>query len=141
MTAHAKRYSPSAAERWMTCPGSVAACLDAPDSTSKYADEGTAAHELAERILRGADGASLVGLDAENGVEFTQDMLGHVMKYVNYVRDLVASTGGTLLIEQKLPLKSLTGEDANGTADAVIVTDDELIIVDLKFGMGVRVDA
>ena len=141
MAAHAKKFSPSAAERWMTCPGSVAACLDAPDSSSKYADEGTAAHELAERILLGADGTSLVGQTAENGVEFTQDMLTEVTKYVNYVQDLVRSTGGTLMVEQRLPLSSITGEEAHGTADAVILTDDEILIVDLKFGMGVQVYA
>lgn len=141
MATHAKRHSPSAAERWMTCPGSVKACLGLPDSSSKYADEGTAAHELGELILNGADGASLVGKFAENGVEFTQDMLTHVMKYVTYVQDLVNSTGGTLMTEQRLPLFSITGEDAHGTSDVVIIAGDELIVVDLKFGMGVKVDA
>ena len=141
MAAHAKRYSPSAAERWMTCPGSVNACLDLEDKGSKYADEGTAAHELAELILNGADGQALVGATAANGVEFTQDMLVEVMKYVGYVRELVQATGGTLLTEQRLPLSSITGEDAHGTADVVIIAGDELIVADLKFGMGVQVDA
>lgn len=141
MAAHAKRYSPSAAERWMTCPGSVAACMDLPDSSSSYADEGTAAHEMAERILLGEDGKALVGQCAENGVEFTADMLREVLKYTGYVQDMVQSTGGVLLVEQRLPLLPLTGEDAHGTADAVILAGDELIVIDLKFGMGVRVDA
>lgn len=47
-----------------------------------------------------------------------------------------------LLIEQRMPLASITGEpDAYGTADAVVLCDDELCIVDLKFGMGESVDA
>ncbi len=51
MVAHAL-LSPSSAERWMQCPGSVALSYGAPDSSSEYADEGTAAHELAAMCLR-----------------------------------------------------------------------------------------
>lgn len=50
--AHAK-LSPSSAERWMSCPGSVALNEGKEDRGSSYAAEGTAAHELAEKILRG----------------------------------------------------------------------------------------
>lgn len=50
--AHA-RLSPSSAERWMTCPGSVKLAEGIEDKGSSYAAEGTAAHELAEHILRG----------------------------------------------------------------------------------------
>ena len=50
--AHAK-LSPSSAERWMSCPGSVALNEGKDDKGSSYAAEGTAAHELAEKILRG----------------------------------------------------------------------------------------
>ena len=49
MAGHAK-LSPSSAERWMTCPGSVALSEGYADRSSAVADEGTAAHELAERI-------------------------------------------------------------------------------------------
>lgn len=45
-----------------------------------------------------------------------------------------------LFVEQRLPIAHLTGEDdAHGTADAVIVAGDELIVVDLKYGRGVAV--
>ena len=48
MAAHAK-LSPSAASRWLNCPGSVALCATLPTPPSTYyADEGTAAHALAE---------------------------------------------------------------------------------------------
>lgn len=141
MTKHAKRFSPSAAERWMTCPGSVEACLGLPNDSSAYADEGTAAHYMGEQILRGVEGKSLVGKKAENGVEMTADMLLEVTKYVNYVQDVVKATGGTLLVEQRLPLVDITGEDAHGTSDVVILAGDEIIVIDLKYGMGVKVDA
>lgn len=139
--AHAK-LSPSSASRWMTCPGSVAMSEGIADKSSSHADEGTAAHEMAERILLGELGTDLIGLKAENGVAFTAAMLEGVMVYVDMVRDLVKSTGGTLYVEQKLSIEHLTGEPgAKGTSDCVIDAGDELIVGDLKFGMGVRVDA
>jgi hypothetical protein len=45
------------------------------------------------------------------------------------------------MVEQRLPLVSITGEQAHGTADAVILADDEIIVIDLKFGMGVQIYA
>jgi hypothetical protein len=52
MSGHAV-LSPSSAERWMTCPGSVVLTEGLEDKGSDAAEEGTAAHELAERILSG----------------------------------------------------------------------------------------
>lgn len=143
--AHAT-LSPSSAERWMACPGSVALCEGKEDKGSSYASEGTAAHELAEKILRGnlspAEAKGLVGLTAENGVVFTDDMLRDVLKYTEQIHDLVRGTGGILHVEQRLPIGQWTDEpDAHGTSDAVIVAGDELIVADLKFGMGVEVSA
>lgn len=139
--AHA-RLSPSSAERWMTCPGSVAACEGIEDTGSDYAAEGTAAHEMAEKILLGTPGGSLVGQQAENGFVWTAAMLTEVRKYTDTIADLVTAIDGELHVEQKLPISTWTGEpDAKGTADAVILAGDELIVADLKFGRGVVVDA
>ena len=49
--AHA-RLSPSAAVRWINCPGSVAlSAVCPPAGSSDYADEGTAAHRLADALV------------------------------------------------------------------------------------------
>lgn len=145
MAAHAQ-LSPSSAARWMACPGSVALSKGIPNTSSAYADEGTAAHELAAKCL--TDGSSpqdCIGLVIPvNGTDFTvdQDMADYVGGYVQRVRDLVDSLGGELLVEQQLRISSITGEeDAGGTSDAVILLDDEIIIADLKYGQGVQVDA
>jgi hypothetical protein len=70
------------------------------------------------------------------------DMAGYVQVYVDYVRDLVASTGGDLFVEVPVPLVHLTDEeDAQGTSDAVIIAGSEIIVVDLKYGRGVEVSA
>ena len=141
------RLSPSSAERWMTCPGSVRLSEGIEDTSGKYADEGTAAHEMAERILKGEDGHTLLGKKAENGVEFTQDMLDDVVNYTGVIQALAQQTDAALFVEVKLPINTWTGElndkgePAKGTSDAVLVIGDELIVADLKFGRGVMVEA
>ncbi len=138
--AHAQ-LSPSSATRWMTCPGSVALTKDMLDTSSKYADEGTDAHELAALCLEtNTDAVAYLGRVLTEGHTVDDDMARHVQSYVQYVRDL--AEGGALLVEQRLPIGNLTGEkDAHGTTDALITHPDELTVADLKYGMGEPVQA
>ena len=145
MATHAM-LSPSSAARWIPCPGSVALSKDIKGTSSSFADEGTAAHELgAKCLLEGGSTRDCIGLVIPvNGTDYVvdADMADHVGGYVKRVRDLVESLGGELLVEQRLDISGITGEeDAGGTSDAVILLDDEIIIVDLKYGQGVQVDA
>lgn len=145
MTGKHAILSPSGAHRWMACPGSVVMEQGRPNRDSKYSTEGTAAHEVAAAALRlGSSAGWYEGEKAENGVEVTYEMSTEVQKYVDFVRELMTSYGpdAALLVEQGLSLEPLTDEDdAEGTSDVVIVTPDELVVIDLKFGMGHQVDA
>ena len=144
--AHAK-LSPSGAHRWMACPGSVALEAAFPDQSSAYAAEGTLAHTLASEHL---DGSGLhpsqrIGEVHEvDGFTFTVDaaMADYVDNYIRLVREY--ADGGLLLVEQRVPIEHVTGETgATGTSDAIVVHTAKrmLYVVDLKYGMGVKVDA
>lgn len=134
MAAHAK-LGASNAHRWTVCPGSVAAEDGLPDSSSPFAEEGTTAHELAERALRLPAGQGQLFLDAFED----QEMADFVRVYVDYVNAL-AGNADDLLIEAQVSYGDWV-PGGFGTADAVIVKGDTLHVCDLKYGRGVRIDA
>lgn len=161
--------SPSSSKRWMTCPGSVILSEGIKEESSKFADEGTAAHYLAAHcLLVGDDARTHVGrtilllddpasgwagelFDDEplpptarvlNSFKVDADLAHHVQLYLDYVRDVVTATNGELFVEVEVPLGHITGEsDAEGTSDVVILAGEEIIVIDLKYGRGVEVSA
>lgn len=98
-------------------------------------------HEVGELALRtGLPVESYVG-QTFNGFELTRDDAKTLYKgYVAPVRTL--AEGGQLFLEQRLSISHITcEEDAAGTSDTVILFPHEIVIADLKWGMGVKVDA
>lgn len=135
---HAK-LSPSAAKRWLNCPGSITLCENVVDAGSQYADEGTACHEICEKVLNGekwpAVGAKIAVDDHE--VEVTQEMLDLCRPCVEFVEDYRDATGAKIHTEVKLEIGKFFGLPEGlcfGTSDVVGVSLRELLILDFKFG-------
>ena len=129
MTAHAK-LSASGAHRWMACPGSVNAEAGLPDQSSSFAQEGTKAHDLMEQML----------LYARTDIDkYDIEMAEHVRAYVDYVESL-KQPGDTMFIEHRVDFSEWV-PDGFGTADTILLGDDRIQIVDLKYGKGVKVYA
>lgn len=161
--------SASAASRWSRCAASLRTSAGIVDKGSAYADEGTAAHTLGQWALEnGKDPAEYpektITVENRGGEDtvwpVTQEMIEAVRKYVAEVAAHVAD-GGQLLVEQRVDYRWWLGLEkhtvkvvdpesgalvevpvtAFGTSDSVILHDDRITIVDLKYGMGVKVDA
>lgn len=146
-TLHAVR-SPSGAKKRQLCPGSVVLEADRLDSVSRYAAEGTAAHQLLELCLNAGNGPEAYEgrVLSADGYDFDVDgdMIEHISAVIAYIHDLIyPAHGDVLLVEQKVPIGHISGEkDATGTADVVGIVDGgkRLVVVDLKYGMGVKVE-
>ena len=135
--------SASSAHRWLRCPPSALACAGKPDTASDAALQGTAAHELAEWKLRRAlhQGPSVRPVSDWQDPEMEEA----TDDYVSFIQELVAKvrTSGVeplVLVEQRVDFSHLVPEGF-GTADAIIVADHLLHVVDLKYGVGILVEA
>ena len=115
----------------------------APDESSSYADEGSAAHALAEHCLQEDSNAEQhIGLTFSDYPDYPVDqaMADGVQIYLDYVR----SQEGELLIEQRVDFSQWV-PDGFGTSDAIVIGHGEdegiVTVIDLKYGKGHRVDA
>lgn len=113
--------APSAAERWLRCPVSVAACKGLPDTTSVYAAEGTKAHDAAQQLLTGSQPGC------------SREMLSYVKQYTDCIE-----AGAD--VEVRLDI-ALGRYRTSGTADAIVLSGTTLHVHDLKYGRGVEVFA
>lgn len=152
MATHAK-FSPSKMQRIIACPGSVALESAYPDKRSGYADEGTVAHHIAAMCLtQNSDAHEMIGSSFEVSAtgdvtnhpdgrfKIDQDFADYVQVYVDMVRRM--AVGGILLVEQRVYFSEAVGvPDQSGTADAIIIFPHKIVVIDLKFGMGVKVYA
>lgn len=136
---HAER-SPSGADRWVPCPGSVSICRGIPNKSSEFSQWGTAAHSLAAVCLVNGVEPSKYLEEELDGITVDDEMVDCVAEYVAIVRQFAA--GNELFVEQRVGIEHITGEaGAGGTSDAIVFAPAEVSIIDLKGGRGVRVDA
>ena len=135
-------YSASGAHRWMNCPPSAQLEQQFPNETSSYAEEGTAAHDLAEHKLKKA----LKMRSKKPTSPYHSDEMDEMTDlYVEYCLELIERSKENcsdlqILIEQKLDFSDYVPEGF-GTGDLVVVGNGTLNVVDLKYGRGVIVSA
>lgn len=136
MSTHSK-LSPSHSATWVKCTASIRYCeergLVSKDSAASQ--EGTVAHSYAEKLLKGT-------ITAE---EIPEDMQPHIVAYKEECMS-ASPEGSDFYVELKEPLpymKNRVGSDdvSTGTCDFVAVTKEKIVIRDLKYGVGVIVDA
>jgi len=141
MSAHAI-LSASGAHRWMACTPSARLELEFDDNSGIAADEGSAAHALAEHKLRKA-----LKMRSKKPVSKydCDEMDAHTDDYVSFLMEQIVQAKQTcadpmILIEQKLNFSRYV-KDGFGTGDFVLIADGTLHIVDFKYGQGVLVEA
>lgn len=142
--AHAK-LSASGAKKWLNCPLSITLESKFPDEESEYAKEGTKAHELSELKLRRK--LNLIGKDAHdesiNDLNVDEEMDKHTDYYCNLVMEIVNryDRNYTLVkLEERVDFGYWVPEGF-GTSDVIVISDNVLEIIDLKYGRGVKVSA
>ena len=143
--------SASGASRWLNCTPSSRLEEGFSNESSSFAEEGTLAHEFAELNLKsdlglitGVEHAKLTNPFIKNTFN-SQDMQDFVQVHIDYVLEQFAEAkrktpDAILLIEQKVDITHLI-EEGFGTCDVIIIADGTLEVIDLKYGLGVRVSA
>ena len=143
MSKHAY-LSASASHRWLACPPSAKLCAQEEDQSSPYAMQGTCAHELCQYLVEKALGRNprdptedLSFYDAEMQ-EAAEGYCAFVMEQISEARKFCKDP--LVCVEQTLDFSKWV-EHGFGTGDCVIVADDLLHIIDMKYGVGILVSA
>lgn len=130
--------SPSSSERWYNCPPSAWLSEQFPDQGTVFAAEGTEAHRLGEYLLH-----QMLGIpDADPRPDmtyYTEEMEEACEGYARFIREKLEAwkekgAAPEVFVEQRVDLRTYIPESM-GTSDCVIVAEDEIGIVDFKYGL------
>ncbi|MGF7185298.1 hypothetical protein GGQ84_001384 [Desulfitispora alkaliphila] len=150
MTEHAL-LSASGANRWMKCPPSARLEEMVDEEASEYAREGSFAHALAEvklayhlgNLAKAQYNKKLKEL--RKSELYTAEMEKFIETYTNLVIERVNEAKANtkdpvVMIEMRLDYSPWVPEGF-GTGDLVLVADEALEVIDLKYGKGIKVSA
>ncbi|MCX4317751.1 MAG: DUF2800 domain-containing protein, partial [Lachnospiraceae bacterium] len=147
--------SASGAAKWLNCPPSARLEEKFPNKSSEYAREGTVAHALAEisagynlgnftkRTFNARKKKLLATEDGENF--YNEEMQEHATEYAELIYGKLKEAkencpDAFAELEVRVDFSKWVPEGF-GTGDCIIVADDWLEIIDLKYGKGHRVEA
>jgi len=134
--------SASSSHRWTKCTPAARLELEFDNNESSAAAEGTAAHALAEHKLRKAlkmrSKKPVSPFDCDEMDEYTDAYVDFVLEQLELAKQ--SCSDPLVLIEQHLDFSKYV-PDGFGTGDCVLISDKALHIIDLKYGMGILVNA
>jgi len=140
--------SASSAHRWLVCTRAPRLEETLPETESGYANEGRLAHAIAELRLK-KQYTPMKKSEFEKKLNelksdplFTNEMMNYIDVYVDYINSITYSFTNQpyIAIEKRLDYSDYAPEGF-GTGDCIIINNNELYIIDFKYGKGVPVSA
>jgi hypothetical protein len=136
-------FGGSLAARILRCPGSVALSRKVPAylrKSSAYADRGTALHAAITLLLDDNEPPSfdsLVGRTIGSYTLTDDDIESALRPVFAHVDALLTSPGAEFYLERRVVFPHIA--NTFGTADLIVRIGRTIHVIDLKFGVGVRV--
>lgn len=145
---HAK-LSASGSSRWINCPGSIVLESSFGEKESEYAEEGRLAHSVAELKLTkyfkkgiGPKKFKSTMDEFKKSPYWNKSMDDYTDDYFEFVKEKALSYPDRPFVDVELRVDySNVAPEGFGTCDCVMIHGNELSIIDLKYGTGVKVDA
>lgn len=132
-------FAPSASHRWMSCPISLHLCKDIPEGKpSEYAHEGIVCHDIAATCLKDNIVVDKYLGQVVDNITITQELVDGIQMYIDEVKGIakeIEAKGGK--IEHEVDIT----DECWGTLDSLLWNSDLAVIIDLKMGKGVIVEA
>lgn len=134
--------SASSSSRWINCPPSARLGENFSNKSSEYAAQGTDAHSFCEYKVNKLLGNKPTYPELHY---LNQEMEECTESYAQYVMGELAKARRTtsdpvVIVEQRLDFSRYVPEGF-GTGDCLIIADDTLSVIDMKYGLGVLVEA
>lgn len=140
--------SASSSHRWLHCPMLPRLEAEEPSKDTVYTQEGTCAHELAEIKLLYKSGKiqkrefnKRLKTFKENAAFYDEEMEEMTEVYTDIVMEhFNAYDNASMELEKRVDFSDWV-PNGFGTSDVVILADNTIEIIDLKYGKGVPVSA
>ena len=142
--------SASSSDRWLNCTPSARLEDAVPNRSSSFAEEGTLAHELGELLINQhfvtpkTVESKLIQVKIEQIKKnplYSDEMLTYITSYADYIIERYnQDPRNTLIIEERTSFEDVV-PGGFGTNDAIIITNNRITVIDLKYGKGVEVSA
>ncbi|WP_438831881.1 DUF2800 domain-containing protein [Streptococcus pluranimalium] len=140
--------SASSAHRWLYCPMLPRLEAEFPSRDTVYTQEGTSAHELSEIKLMWKSGKinkrkfnQLIKAFKENSDFYNEEMEEMTELYTDIVLEHFNSyENAEMELEKRVDFSDWV-PNGFGTSDVVILADNVIEIIDLKYGKGMPVSA